>query len=195
MAHSNKELIAMCLKKELHDYREAHVRAQESSKAARLAAGKAPIAGKITEEYDRNMFLNKGIALKNKALSELEEWRKHVNAAKVEAPSDEALRAIQAFKLRSPKTMTREEYQAEAQQLADSVGSNYSAYSTIRDIAAENGAHIQPHKLAAEIEAFDSVEHNIRSYFNPVVDVDNSGPSAGQEALHAMILDELLIGE
>ncbi|MCR4606423.1 MAG: hypothetical protein K5771_01685 [Oscillospiraceae bacterium] len=192
MAYTSKTLIKQNLKAEMHDYRMAHEQAQEASKAARLAAGKAPISGKITEDNQRRWFINKGTVLKDKALRELDYWRDQVTRAKTTAPSEDALRAIQAFKLRSPKTMTREEYQAEAQELADSVKDNYSAYATIYDIAAENGAHIALHPFAEEIKAFESVEHNIRSYFNPVIDAGGSGPSAGREALNAMILDELM---
>jgi hypothetical protein len=179
------------IKVQMHDYRELHAAAVEASKAARLAAGKAPIPGRITDDQARKTFLDQGNVMKAKAFNELTDWKKQLNQAQVAAPSEEQLRTIQAFKLRSPKTMTREEYQAAAQAVADSVSSNFSAYATISSLASENGAHLAPHPLESEIKAYGDAEHNLRSYFNPSVDVDGNGPTAALEALTGMVLDEL----
>lgn len=197
MAYTNKNLISGNLKKALRTYRELYEQTAEASRQealAKLPAGatKLPEAGRILDDAHRLSFLEQGEAIKAKALSELDEWRKSVTAAKTDAPSDEALRAIQAFKMRNPKAMTREEFSAEAQSLADRYGGCYQAYQVIHDYAAENGARIKPHALAADVESFTVVEKAVRDYINPQRDVKYGGPSAGKEDFISWCFDDLM---
>ena len=197
MAYTNKKLIAQNLKKQMHEYRALYENIAENSRQQVLAALPAgssmvPATGVIYGDDYKHRFTERGNALKQKALDELSEWRKQVSATKTAAPSDEAVRAVQIFQQRNSKSMTREQYQAEAQELADAYGDNYLTYCAIRDIAREGGAHVNPHPLVADIEAFDAVERNVRSFFNPAESLSRGCPSSGKEALTGMVVDELM---
>ena len=205
MAYTSKKLIAQNLKKNLREYRELYENAVRDSYEATLRShvdngSPMPAKGKIVTEQHRESFINQGRALREKTLHELDEWRKQVNKAKAAAPSDDATRAVQAFQQINPKTLTREAYQAEAQNIADQYGDNYLTYMALKGIALAGDARLDPHPLVAEIENFESIERLVSDYFNPYEAASTtllrpSLPTAGKESFAAFFIDELMASE
>ena len=200
MAYTSKKLIAENIKKRLHEYRELYENTAAISREdvirALPAGAPKPAAGKILTAEHKQFFKEKGNELRAKTLSELDEWRKEVNKAKAAPPSDECVRAIQMFERLNPKSMTREEYQREAENINNNYGDNYLAYKALKSIAAAGGAHINPHPLVVEVENFESVERAIKSYIDPYAVTEGAHeqhvPTAGGASFLGFFFDELL---
>ncbi len=155
-----------------------------------------PPKGRFYDSARKDQFTAFVTQQRNKALEALSVYRTNIDNAMSIAPTDEALRAVQAFSLRNPDSMTREEYSAEVGRLMTRYGANYSIYMGLYDMAAKAGIHgFNKHPLAAEAENIDHAKELVTRSFNGVDMTYHDAPSDGQKAMFDYSLDQCLPDE
>ncbi len=157
----------------------------------------APDEGVICGEKYKELYKGKVSNAHQRAHDALESWRKTINNNLTDAPSEEALRAIQAFKLRNQSRMSLEGYASEIQRLIDRYGDNYQVNQILKDMAFDRDAFV-PEMLRAnpamrEAEDFEFVESTVNTMFsfNGLGNIDYP-VSAGRASWCTMQLEGLL---
>lgn len=140
----------------------------------------APEGGKIHGEKYQGLYNGKVYNAMDRANKALESWRESINHTLTDAPSEEALRAVQAFQLRNKERLTKEAYGAEIQRLIDRYGDNYQIYEALLDMAMDKevgiNAMLKPNPAIKEAEDFEFVENSYKSVFTgPGGLLSNSG--------------------
>ena len=150
-----------------------------------------PPKGRFYDSARKDQFTAFVSQQRNKALEALSVYRTDIDNAMSIAPTDEALRAVQAFSLRNPDSMTKEEYSAEIGRLMTRYGANYSIYMGLHDMAAKAGIHgFSKHPLATEAEKADQAKELVIRSFNGVSMVYNNAPTDGQKAMFDYSIDQ-----
>ena len=152
-----------------------------------------PPKGRFYDNKRKDQFTAFVTQQRNKALESLSAYRTNIDNAMSFAPTDEALRAVQAFSLRNPDSMTKEEYSAEVGRLMTRYGENYSIYMGLYDMAVKAGLRgISKHPLATEAENIDHAKELVIRSFNGASMAYHDAPSDGQKAMFNLCVDQCL---
>lgn len=131
-------------------------------------------------------------AQKESALAALEELQNNLDSAMACAPTDEALRAVEAFSFRTASgLMSKEACAAESNRLAGRYGENYSVYMALHDMAARAGAcNLPKHNMAIQEERLKAVEGIIDIFFDASDIINRGGVSAERAAEFDAAIDQ-----
>ena len=155
-----------------------------------------PPKGRFYDSARKDQFTAFVSRQRNKALEALSVYQTNIDNAMSISPTDEALRAVQAFSLRNPDSMSKEEYSAEVGRLMTRYGENYSIYMGLYDMAAKAGIHgFSKHPLVAEAENIDHAKELVSRSFSGVDMAYHDAPSDGQKAMFNLSLDQCLPDE
>ena len=129
---------------------------------------------------------------KENALAALKELQNSLDTAMACAPTDEALRAVEAFSFRTAAgIMSKETCAAEAGRLAGRYGENYAVYMALHDMAAMAGAcHLEKHSMTIQEERLKTVESIIDLFFDASDIVNRGGISAERAAEFDAAIDQ-----
>ena len=192
----NKKETANQIKAIYKEWRNTYDRMAEKSRLEEInrrpPEAMIPKTGMIYGKNNQDAFSNVTLEYKQRARAALADLRAEVEKAKTAAPSEEALRAVQAFQLRDPKGMTPDAYAQETQELINRYGENYMINQALHDMAAKEHVRVTSHPLAAEVDAFESVDNLIDQTINSFELNRNGAPSAGQDAIFGFCVDTAL---
>lgn len=192
-----KEQAADRIKAAYSEIKPMYDQTAEKSRAeymANLPVGQPiPQEGIIYGETNKGDFKNFVSGQRQKALSTLSDYRDSIDDSMAAAPTDEALRAVQAFALRDPDSMTREEYADQVDRLMKRYGGNYTAYMTLYDMAVKKGIlDFKKHPLAYEAEDIGRLEREIPRYFDSFEMLYHGAPSNGNVMMFNSTVDRYL---
>lgn len=134
---------------------------------------------------DTKEYLTKDLAkLREKALTITESALKEINAAKTEAPTQEAVNYISL--LGSRRNLT----EADINNAFEQYGGNYACFKALEDIANDRRLPVNYSNNAEAIEtAVQTAQHSFEKIGVP--DCENGHASAGSIAFQSMFIDSM----
>ncbi len=158
-----------------------------------LAVGAGiPAKGRLCTKESQDKFTAFVKAQGAKALEAVEAYRTDIEKAMAAAPTDEALRAVQAFALRDPSNSTPEDYAGDIDRLMARYGENYSVYMALHDLAVKAGIKdFRKHKLYNTSVKMKDLTKAVNDAFDPIT-LANDGFSPARRSIFEMVVNECL---
>lgn len=185
---ASKKEINSKLKKAFSDWREAYKKYADTDYAAAIdqmkmngQRGMLPEAGRILTDKSRFNFLGDTGKYKEECINALSEYKNEIFKQRTAAPSEEAIRVLEALKVAgAPNDMDAHKPAATAKmnELLKAYGDNYIFYSALKKIAGDWGL-----SLSGEHPA-DTAKANYEGMVNAINNTFN-----GQKAVHEGITD------
>lgn len=158
-----------------------------NEKLQTLKAGEAtPARNRFYDKERREQYNDTLAALRSAANKLADDYEGDLNKQLTEAPTEEALRAVQAFKMVSPDSMSLSDYSQRLQALNQRYGDNAIINAAIRSAANERHIPIDVHPAIQKAEEVDTLRRTANSFFMRH-HVPNGSDGARQEISDAEI--------
>lgn len=153
-----------------HDAKNAYDRFSNESWERKIKSlqpyEQAPPKGRFYDEESRKKYADALKDCKVRALDAVALYAGSLDYDLAAAPSEEALRAVEAFKLIDPKTVSIEDYTRRLNALNKAYGDNVTISSVLTTLGKEKGIHLERHPSTIAYEDVDGMERTVSSFFN-----------------------------
>lgn len=176
------------IEKNMKDVKAAHDEYTDRSWKAKLetlTAGEVtPRKGVFYDDQNKNAYNNRVRELKRSTATAIDKFSRGISSEVSEAPSSEALRAVQMFSMMKPDTMSKEDYAQRIDDMMNRYGDSLVTYETLRSMAAAAGIHdFKPHKEIQARNSLEDLSRNVNRFFDGAIALNNNPGNVSDAAI------------